>query len=373
MKYLQLLGLCLSITFFISCSKDDSPGTVIEMTNIPNFKMIGEDAENILQYNYSETRENISQINLTQTLGLDPSYLTLRQVNEVVSFYSFNSGSFSILQQNTLNGQTTVYPDFYTVSEERSITWGSNSENLLFLGYYSPKGTRNYGIRTLDPADGSFTDLAIELNIQQAYQPLYFRERLLMTYRDVSGAYKIAIFNTETRTVISTLSYGEGIPTVLIDENGNIGVIVGNGNSNFMYQVFDIETLMLQRESMFVLNTFLPPGPFKGAIYGNTLFYANSLAQPSPVSSGPAYFNFEDNSDFVIDILGIVQQVELETQFTIALTAMKYIKEAEVFLIGYANANESGKVEGGVLVISKTGGLVERIEVPFVPTYFINE
>lgn len=371
MKYHQLLGLCLYLTLFISCSKDDGPGTVVEIASTPNFKMIGEDEENIFQYNYNATQESGSQINLTQTLGLDPLYLTLRQVEEVISFYSFSAGSFSILQQNTLSGQSNTYPDFYTVTEERSITWGTNSEDLLFLGYYSPKGSRNFGIRTLDPNDGSFTDLAIEFNIQQAYDPLYFRERIFMTYKDAAGAFKIAIFNTETRAIMLTLDYGEGIPNVLIDDEGNIGVVIGTGNSNFVYQVYDIETLLLQRESFFVLDKYLPPGPLKGAVHGNTLFYTNSLAQPAPVTFGPAYFDLENNTDFVIDIISIVQQVEVETQFPIALTAMRYIEEAEVFLMGYANANITTEIVGGVLVINKTGTLLERIEVPFAPTYFI--
>ncbi len=371
MKYHQLLGLCLSLVFFVSCSKDDGPGAVIEKASTPNFKMIGEDEENIFQYSYNATQESGTQINLTQTLGLDPFYLTLRQVDEIISFYSFSAGSFSILQQNTLSGQATTYADFYTVTEERSITWGTNSEDLLFLGYYTPKGSRNFGIRTLDPNDGSFTDLSIEPNIQQAFDPLYFRERIFMTYKDAAGVYKTAIFNTETRTIIRTLDHGEGIPNVLIDDEGNLGVIIGTGNSVFVYQVYDMETLILQRESLFILDKFLPPGPLQGAVYGNTLFYTNSLAQPSPVTFGPAYFNFENDTDFVIDILSIVQQVEQETQFTIALTAMQYIEEAEVFLMGYAIANFTTEINGGVLVISKTGTLLERIEVPFAPTYFI--
>lgn len=192
-----------------------------------------------------------------------------------------------------------------------------------------------------------------------------------MTYKDVAGGYKIAIFNTETRSIMLTLDYGDGIPNVLIDDEGNLGVVIGTGNSNFVYQVYDFETLVLQNESTFSLEEFLPPGPLQGAVYDSTLFYLNSLAQPSAVSFGPAYFDFENNTDFVIDILGIVQQVESETQYNITLTAMRFSKEAKVFLIGYANANLSSGIEGGVLVISKKGALLERIEVPFVPTYFI--
>jgi hypothetical protein len=371
MNSFKILGLSLALAFLAACSKDDGPVIINEKATIPNFKMIGEDAESIFQYSYNAPQERGTQINLTQTLGLDIFYLTLRQVDEVLSFYSFISGSFSILQQNTLSGEANTYADFYTVTEERSITWGTNSEDLLFLGYYSPKGSRNYGIRTIDPSDGSFTDLAIEFNIEQAYDPLYHRQRLLMTYKDAAGAYKIAIFNTESRSILATLEFGEAVPNVVIDEDGNIGVVIGTGNSNFLYHTYDIETLFLQRESFFVLDKFLPPGPLQGAVYGNTLFYTNSLAQPSPIAFGPAYFDFENNTDFVIDILSIVQAVETEMGFTIALTAMRYIEDTEVFLVGYANANISTEIVGGVLVISKTGSLLERIEVPFAPTYFV--
>ncbi|NNK21381.1 MAG: hypothetical protein HKP07_08730 [Flavobacteriaceae bacterium] len=371
MKYFLRTGFCLLVFLTVSCSRDSSPGTEEEQVILPNFRLIGEDADNIYQYTYNASAESGTEINLTQTLGVDPFYLTLRQVAEVVSFYSFSADNFSLIQQNTLTGQSASYLNFYTVSDERSITWGTNSEDLLFLGYYSPKGSRNFGLRTLDPTDGSFTDLSLDFNIQQAYDPLYFRQRLFITYKDEAGNYKIVVYNTETRNVMITLDYGPGIPNLLIDELGNLGILVGLGNSDFVYYVLDIETLNEINEFTFSLNEFLPPGPLQGDVFDTTLFYTNYLAQPSEIPFGPAYFDFVTNENFIVDILGIVQQVELETQFTLALTALRYYNEAEVFLMGYADASSQIELRGGVLIISKSGQLLSRIELPFVPTYFV--
>ncbi|NER09812.1 hypothetical protein SAMN06265375_101669 [Muriicola jejuensis] len=371
MRPSHFLGFCLILLAFNSCSKDSAPGIEQEEVILPDFRLIGEDASSVYQYSYDGSSQTGVEANLTQNLGVDPLYLTLRQVGEVVSFYSFASNRFSLIQLNSLTGQSAAFPDFYTVSDERAITWGANSEDLIFLGYYSPKGSRDFGLRTLDPTDGSFTDLPIALNIQQAYAPLYHRQRLMFTYRDGSGAYKIGIFNTESRTLMVTLDFNSGIPNILIDDLGNIGIMIGLGNSQFVYQVLDIETLDLLSETPFTLEVFLPPGPLQGSVFGSTLFYTNFLAQPSEVPFGPAYFNFETNTNFMIDIIEIIRQVEDETGTEVEPTAIRYYEETETFLVGYAHADLREEVEGGVLVISKTGLLQERIALPFVPTFFI--
>ncbi|GGD49050.1 hypothetical protein GCM10011361_14770 [Muriicola marianensis] len=338
---------------------------------LPDFRLIGENTDNVYRFSYDRIAGSGTETNLTQSLGVDPLYLTLRQVEDVVSFYSFSSGSFSLVQVNTFTGQSVAYPDFYTVTDERSITWGANSEDLIFLGNYSPKGSRDFEIRTLDPSDGSFTDLPIALNIQQAYAPLYYRQRLMFTYRDEAGSYKIGIFDSESRTLLLTLDFGQGIPNILIDDVGNIGILVGLGNSIFTYQVYDIEMLDQLSEIPFTLDVFLPPGPLQGTVFGSTLYYTNNLAQPSEVPFGPAYFDFGTNTNVEIDILGIVQQVESDTGSNIDLTAIRYYDDAEVFLVGYANADFQNDLNGGVLVISKTGQLLDRIPLSFVPTYFV--
>ena len=86
---------------------------------------------------------------------------------------------------------------------------------------------------------------------------------------------------------------------------------------------------------------------------------------------GPAFYDFVKDENVVIDILSIVQEVEAATQFTVNLTALRYFEEEEVFLMGYANAFTPNGIKGGVLVISREGNLLERIEVPFAPTYFV--
>ena len=74
----------------------------------------------------------------------------------------------------------------------------------------------------------------------------------------------------------------------------------------------------------------------------------------------------------ILDIrTNIIRQVEDETGTEVEPTAIRYYEETETFLVGYAHADLREEVEGGVLVISKTGLLQERIALPFVPTFFI--
>lgn len=371
MKFIKTLGILLFVILLISCSKDGVSDKEEENVTIPDFKLIGEDAQYIYQYTYKGSLSQGTQINLTQSLGVPPNYLTIRQVSEVLSFYSFSSGSFSVLQQNVATGQSNAYPNFYSISDERSIIWGTNSEDLLFLGYFSPIGSNNFGLRTIDPVTGQSTDISIALNIDKAYDPLYYQQRLILSYRGADDNYYITVFNTETRTIMQTFDLNSDIPNILIDELGNLGIISGKENNTFAYQVYDIESLILINEVYFSLNKYLAPGPLKGSIYENTLYYSNFYAQPSSVPFGPAYFDFVLDNNVVIDMISIVRQVEEETQFSIDLTAMQYIASAEVFVMGYGNIDNANTIVGGILIIAKDGTLLERIEVPFAPTYFI--
>jgi hypothetical protein len=371
MKFIKTLGVLLLVTFLFSCSKDGVLEMEAENITIPDFKVIGEDVENIYQYSYKGSLSQGTQINLTQSLGLSPAYLTLRQVSEVLSFYSFSSGNFSVVQHNVITEQSNAYPDFYSISDERSIIWGTNSEDLLFLGYFSPIGSDNFGLRTIDPETGNSTDISIAINVDKVYDPLYYQQRLILSYRGVDDNFHVTIFNTETRSIIQTFDFNSDIPNILIDELGNLGIISGKANNSFAYQVYDIESLILINEVNFNLNKYLNPGPLKGAIYENTLYYSNSYAQPSIVPFGPAYFDFVLDKNIIIDMISIVRQVEEETQFSIDLTAMQYIASDEVFVMGYGNIDNANMITGGILIIAKDGTLLERIEVPFAPTYFI--
>lgn len=371
MKIKQIYLLLLCGVVLGSCSKeDDSPKEAIAI-EIPDFRLIGEDLDNIYQFKYDASLQQGIQVNLTESLGVDPLYIALRQVSDVISFYSFSSGNFSVIQQNVETGQSSTYPDFYSISDERSIIWGTNSEDALFLGYFSPQGSKNYGLRTLNPITQEISEVSVAFNVEQVFDPVYHRQRLILSYLDGVGNYQVGIFNTETGAIIQSMFFGSNIPSILIDEMGDLGVIVGKGNNNFTYEVYDIETLNPIMETDFTLNRYLPPGPLQGAIFGDVLYYTNFLAQPSAVPYGPAYYDFVLDENNVIDIVSIVQQLEQTTQFTVDVTAMRYLETADVFIIGYVNVNTANSVEGGVLIISKEGTIIDRVEVPFAPTYII--
>jgi hypothetical protein len=66
----------------------------------------------------------------------------------------------------------------------------------------------------------------------------------------------------------------------------------------------------------------------------------------------------------------IVREVQIDLGATIILTAFGYQESGKAFLVGYTMEN-STLFEGGVLVISEQGRLLDNITVPFVPVYFI--
>ncbi len=357
----------------LGCSKDDNPSDLESAPKISDFMAIGEDLENIFLYKYNASQEQGETINLTEENLVNRQYLTLRQVADLLTFFSFSSGSFSAIQRNLITGESQSLDNFYTVSQERSLLWGTNSENQLFLGFFSPSGSTDFGIRTIDLTTNEETELMVESNLQNVYDPIYFRERLLVVYLDVGNNYHTAIMDTENNTILNTLDFGNSIPSILINKMGDIVIFQGNNDANYRYTVYDIETFEIVEEDTFSINRFFDPGPLQAYFINEKLYYLNFYSQPSSVPFGPAVYEFNSKQNRILDMLSIVMQVEQEMQINIDLTAFGYDLSSSSFLMGYANSSDSNILEGGVLIISDQGALLDNIELNFVPTYFIKQ
>lgn len=369
MKSIRFIGLLLPFFLMLGCSNDDGQADVDREVSIPDFNLIGEDESSIYQFQYSSVAKSGIHTNITQENGVSRRYITIRQTADWVSFFSFANDNFSFVQRNISTGSGLSYPDFYTVSDERAITWGTNSETEIFLGFYTPRGTKNFNVRLLNPETSEFLDIFIEFGIQQAYQPLYNNGRLVMPFRDNASNYKIAVVNTDAQSLLQILDFGSAIPSVFIDDNEDMVVISSSDQNNYNYKTYDLLSLEIVAEDSFTLNKYFEPGPLEASLSGDRLFYLNYFAQPYPIPVGPAVFDIPQGEDQVLDMLSIVEDFEEEKGLKIALTAIRYMEVEQVFLVGYAENGDPDIWRGGVFLITSDGRLLERIEVDFVPTF----
>ncbi len=372
MTYLRLLGLLSGLLLIAGCSNDDSPAMDPAEGRLPDFQVIGEDGSSIYQYTYSEQAEQGTTLNLTETRGVNRQYITLRQTSDLLSFFSFASDSFSVVLHDAGTQASRSYPNFYEVSDERAITWGSNSESQLFLGFYSPRGTRNYSVRIIDPETSDVTDLQVELNTTRAFSPLYTNGRLVLLYRDSIENYRLAILDTDNQTLLQTLDFGTATTSVFLNNFDELVVLSSTDQSNYQYSAYDLQTLQIQEEGSFVLSKFFPPGPLDANLSDNRLHYRNFFAQPYPLTSGPAVFDLQQGEDRIIDMLGIVERNEEEIGNSIVLTDIHYLESPALFAVGYAVQGPPDSWDGGLLFIRPDGEQIGRLELPFVPTYVVH-
>ncbi|MEX0289245.1 MAG: hypothetical protein AB3N14_09030, partial [Flavobacteriaceae bacterium] len=259
----------------ISCSGNDDFSPQGETSQTPNFTVIGEDSQNIYQFDYVADQADGELINLTQENNVRLGYIELRQVNELLTFYRFSSGSFSVVQRNVVTGDNKGIDNFYTVSGERTILWGTNSETKIFLGYFSPQGSTNYGVRIIDLNTDTEIDINIDFGVNIIFQPLYNNGKLFMTYRDNQDLSKVAVINTETNSLLSTLDFGSSSPSIFIDAMGDIAVVLAENSADQEYLVYDFETLNLIEERTFSLDRLFSPGPLEAKFFEEKLFYIN--------------------------------------------------------------------------------------------------
>ena len=377
MKFYKILGvfpLLVISSLFLNCTNDDNRTEMVSEEQMPDYIVIGQNFQSVFQYNYDGSQDEGKLFNLTQESNINREYLTLRQVSQVLTFFSFAAGSFSAVQRNHVTGESTFLNEFYTISNERSVTWGASSENKLFLGFFSPEGSTNYGIRTIDLNTEQETDLIVEYNVNDVYEPLYFDGRLLVTYLDQEANYKLAVLDTESSTIVRTFDFGKLVPSILINEEGGMFIFSGDSNSDYQLTLYDLQTLDVIEQDLFSINRYFLAGPIQSVavIYRQKLYYLNLYAQPSLIPFGPATYDFITKENVIIDMPSIVQQVQDELGLDIELTAFDYNEKSNTFLMGYAKFVNVETLEGGVLIISEKGRLLKNTNLKFAPTRFID-
>lgn len=369
----RICGILLAVFFFWGCSNDDGAPSTTGQDTLPDFQVIGEDGSSIYQYSYSGSDDEGTILNLTESNGVPRQYITLRQTGDLLSFFSFASDNFSVVLHDAFTNAAISYPNFYAVSDDRAITWGSNSEFNLFMGFYTPRGTRNYNVRIIDPETELFTDVPVAFNTTRAFQPLYSNGRLVLLYQDSIENYQIAILDTDNASIIQNLDLGGAATSIFLDNSNDLVVLSSLDQSDYQYTIYDLQTLAINEEGNFVLNKFLPSGPLEANFSDNKLYYINFFAQPYPLTRGPAVYDLSLQEDRVIDMLGIAQEIEEEIGTSIVITDINFLESAGLFAVGYAEATPADSWNGGLIFIRPTGEKVYRIELPFVPTYVIRQ
>ncbi len=302
-KHLIVLILFIAAILF-SCSNDD----IQETKNIQDFNLtiIGEDLQDVYQYDYKSLNDTGTQVNLSSELGIQNNYLTLREFEGSLSFYSFSNSAISLVQKNLSTGRITSFADFYTISAERSLVWGINDENSVYFGLYKPLGSTNLTLRVVSFTNMQGFDISLEFGIERLYEPLYDNGNLFITYLTGSENYKLVVYNVDANAVVKTFEFGKDKPSFLITDLGNLAVFTQNGNGNTNLELFDTLNFLRLSTSLLPIAQTFKAGPLNGAIVNEKLYYQYVYTQPFEIENGPAVLNLNSGDNTILDIVGLI-------------------------------------------------------------------
>ncbi|MGX1928200.1 hypothetical protein [Flagellimonas sp. 2504JD4-2] len=367
MKSINWIGLAMALCL-VGCSSDDQFQENSPALREGSFIAVGEDLDKVFQYNYNAVSETGATFDLTQELNISTNYITLRQREDLLSFYSFAEGRFSLVLKNVLTGQIDSYPDFYTNIPDRSIVWGVNDDSKAFFAYIGPVGSRNLGILEFDLENSNEKETTLDFNISDIFAPLLYEDMLYISYVDGQGNYKLAVYQITTGAVLTTLNFEDTPISLLISDLGELIILKGQPQTEL--EKYDAKTLTL-RESISLNTSFgFLPGPLEDTFLSEEkIFFNLAYAQPSRFAASPAIYDFSSQETRRIDLFALVEEVEEEIGRTLQITTQIYNKSEEVFLVGYGTLDEP--VLGGVFQISLDGDLLDNITLPFFPGYFL--
>ena len=358
-----------NLLLLISCAKESSEEQSVDRSI--DLTIIGEDLERVYQYDYNSETDEGFQTDLSNEIGITNYYLTLRQLEKKLFFFTLSNGAISLYEKDLITSGVTSYSEFFTITTERSLVWGLSNENSVYFGLYKPFGSTNLALHSFNLQTLKGFDIALEFGIDQLFQPLYSDGKLVITYRTGNGEYKIVIFDTVKDNIAKTFELVSSKPSILITEEGELAIFTKKDNENTVLELFDLNNLLSisQRELQF--DQAFPTGPINGKLIGNKLYYEYSYPQPFSLAEGPAILDISNGSNTVLDLLGIIEKLNSEKGLDIQPILGQYLPNENVFAISYVLPNGEISEPGGFLLISEDGKLRSQKNLNFVPTYFV--
>ncbi|MEM8764590.1 MAG: hypothetical protein AAGD88_12300 [Bacteroidota bacterium] len=362
------LWICLSF-LFLGCSNDDNNSETGNSVFPASFTVIGEDQSQVYQFTSQNGSQMGSSSSLTEQLGVPSNYLTIRQNDEYLSFYTFSEDSFSLFRWNVDQSVGETFDSFYTVSTQRSIAWGIDLDDVVLFGYFGPFTARNLFLQRVDLVEDSLRDIPIEDNVMLSFQPLLHNQKLYLSFRDMQGNNKLVLYDEANDRLSQVLDFGTAPFSFLVAENDEIAVIQNLPSPTMGF--YNGEDLTLIEEVALQRNFPLEMGPIQNAsIFENRFYYNFVYPQPAILPEGPAVYDLQTGEHGLIDLAGILSEVETEVGQNIEVTTQRFDEVSRVFLVGFA-ATSSNTISGGVVQISEDGTRFEIFEFPFFPTYFV--
>ncbi len=372
MKLKNWIGLVLFLGL-VACSSEFEPveqplGPTSGQGQGVDFMVIGEDLDKVYQFTYNAALGDGTSIDLTQELNVPSDYLTLRQKDDVLSFYSFEGGFFSLSLKNVATGQSTLYDDFYLNTPERSIAWGINDDEAVFFGYFGPNGARNLALQDFELQGSGSTDFTIDFNITATFTPLLFDGKVYISFTDSMGNYKLTFYDTEVMAVGPILDFGTTPVSFFITDTGDLAVVKNQLETSL--DTYGADDLLFINSVPMDINLGFSPGAVSDVfLIGDELYFNVDYPQPSRFSEGPAVYNLSSKEINILDLFTIVETVEQEVGTNLTITTQVYDSTRNVFLIGYAILNDEAR--GGVIQASVNGDFLADIPLSFFPTYFV--
>jgi len=369
MNWKNIFGVTLTL-LIVGCSNDDNIIKEPDEILAASFEVIGEDTEAVFQYTFDAKTNTSELLNLTSEIGVPTDYLTLRQTDDFLSFYSFRQGAFSLVIKNISTGATASFVDFYANGPGRSVVWGTNTLTNVFFGYFAPGDSREIGLQDVEIQNQTSLDVSIDIDIDLLFQPLLFNDKVYITFLDNQGEYKLSFYDTLTKSLGNIINFGDTPISIFIDDLDNL-VVIKNGIDATL-ELYDTNDLSFIRSSNLGFNSGFASGPVSGTVLSeNKLYYARPYIQPARFASGPAIFDLETQESFIPDFITIADEIEAGIGSNITITAQTYSSSRNMFFIGYSILTTPN--QGGVLQISPAGELIDNTSLPFFPSYIVSD
>lgn len=352
--------------FLFSCSSTDEAPVEPETTLPFNISVFAKGSDAIYQLNILGNPDNKEIFNLTQSPGVPLGYQEVYTHGPKVTFFNFGGGSYAFWQKDVITGNSFNRTPLCDLEDEESPRFPLTSGEKLALLTTVSTGNQEWEsyLKIYDPANSNCSRFYInDTYIHGRSRAQLHKDRFYLYNAEDQAGPSLTVLSANTGDQLGKLTFEKEFRAMMSEDQLYLSFQDGT------YKTYQLNALSLEKEgTMGITPMKNAQGIYSSTFKGNKMSFDYPYAQPSPLSTAPAIYDWATNTvthggDFYLS--DAINAIAMENDQSLILTTAKVNLENNIIVAGYKDAYEQYK--GGVAYLNFDGEVLMNIPLDYVP------
>jgi hypothetical protein len=326
--------------------------------------VISEDQNSIYQIDVKTEEEDLTENNLTNSIGAITTYRSMYVNGSQVGFIYQDGKTISALFKDVISQETQTHDLTSKLDDPyNGINFGNSVEDYLLLFNRSGPDYMDLSVLALNVRNGTSRKITFGRGTSYSSRILYENDWLLIKYTDANGKGALSAVNLASG-IVNTKRSNDSYFAFL--DKGQLHMLFCTSDN---YEIYDVSNLSLvENRSLEICSAIIDwnwrLGLNKSQVDGNHLLVDVKVPQPSPDAISPGVYDLSTGEMVEDQLISSTIRLELydlypQSSINLINYTVNLAKEQVVF--GYQRQDSNGIVSGGLVFTNFNGDFLKDI------------